>query len=163
MKNLILLLLTILSLLPVVNAQEQHTYGPIKENYFQTVFRDNHPTGDHKVGVSSGFEIRNFNFWTWERTDFPLQAELTSINIRFKAYRFTNDKFDFGLYAVPIEWVFPQQWFSFLNNDDYLVYKGSLTPTNNIVSFDSTFSNGDLFNAINNAIHSNDYYFTLWD
>ena len=162
MKTLIHLFLTFLFLLPTLNAQEQHHYGPVKENNFITVFRDNGSTAGHLVGkTAGGFPIRNFNFWTWDYNDIPTEAELTNVNIKFKAYRNTTEAFNFGLYAVPIEWEWPQTWFSLLNNDDYLVYNGSITLVNGIAIVDVTFIEGPFFNSVRDAIQSGENYLTF--
>ncbi len=162
MKTLIHLFLTFLFLLPTLNAQEQHHYGPVKENNFITVFRDNGSTGGHLVGkTAGGFPIRNFNFWTWDYNDIPTEAELTNVNIKFKAYRNTTEAFNFGLYAIPIDWEWPQTWFSLLNNDDYLVYNGSITLVNGIAIVDVTFIEGPFFNSVRDAIQSGENYLTF--
>jgi hypothetical protein len=82
MKQILFLILIAFS--TIFAQTTSHTYGPVKENNFETWNRLNSgtPLGAetvHSFGITvhtggDTREYRNINFWTWNNDDIPKEA-----------------------------------------------------------------------------------------
>lgn len=113
MKSLIHLFLTFLFLLPSVNAQEEHTYLSREVVYYNYIKKTYSNDAAYRWGESDGhwcgynsdgsynYNIRNFDFWEWNYSNIPVQATVSSVTLRFRAYKNHNHNFSFKLYNIP--------------------------------------------------------------
>ena len=182
MKTLIHLFLTFLFLLPIVNAQEQHTYSSkevvyynyIKKTYSNDVaYRwgefDGHRCGNNSDG-SYNYNIRNFDFWEWNYSNIPIQASVSSVTLRFRVYKNLNHNFSFKLYNIPYSR--SNSDINFYNeciNERTIFSSPVYSPDgNNIIYYNQTFTalspigqGWEIWNAVNNAVQSGVYFFTV--
>lgn len=178
MKTLIHLFLTFLFLLPIVNAQEEHSY-PMRESIFQNwIKRDGQSAYSwgndyHKVGAllqTYWYEIRNFNSWQWTYNDIPTEATVTSVTLKFRVRKGNyNDTFTFSLHNIPYLLNTPNIDFYNESNSNQIYISSALTPdANKYVYFNMTFTpqspvgNGqEVWEAINSAVQSGQNFVTL--
>lgn len=92
MKTLIHLFLTFLFLLPIVNAQEPHTYSSREVVYYNYIKKTTNSEAPYHWGEYEGhrcgayeynYNIRNINFWEWNYSIIPVQATVSSVTLRF--------------------------------------------------------------------------------
>lgn len=174
MKNLWSCITALLLCTYYLSAQEQHIYGPAKENYFETWLKENSDTPYkitwdevHEVGftfITGGGtgELRNINYWTWQYSDIPTEATVTSVTVRFRTQYSYDEDFIFSLHDIP----YPHNasGINFYNecNVDTKIHEQTLTrQAGGWYYFNETFTSGDLFDAIQDAVTSGNYYFTL--
>ena len=152
-----------------------HTDGPVKENNFETWgrFNLNTPSGggtNHSFGntVHTGGDIReyrNINCWTWSNDDIPKEAIVYKVKIEFTAIKSSNMQ-DMNISLHNISATYQESGVNFYNEckSTNKILDTSIPHNNWIATFDKTFttsSNPDVVNAINSAVQSEDYYFTL--
>jgi hypothetical protein len=168
MKSFLFSTLFFLSFSILGLCQEQHTYGPVKENNFtsQYIFEGNvNGFEHHYVGVNAGSQgvvvYRNFNFWEWTSDNIPTRATLQSVNIKFRAHRFGTENFEFSIHNLNMPYNSQTDYYNMINGSSNIIYQTSLTPINDYVFFNQTFTSGDFFNAVAAAITSGNYFFSL--
>ena len=178
MKTLIIFLFIFLTSLQIIIAQEQHIYSE-KENAYVNYIK---PTGqpaypwahnEHRIGFwtdGNNYDVANFNCWNWTQDTIPQEATVTSVNIKFRARkRNYSHTLKFYLYNIPYtinsgtnlydqctvnNLVYTSEEYNQNANYDVLV---DLTFTSQ-----SPVENGwKVWNAINNAVKSGNYYLTL--
>ena len=167
------ILLLVFALAVSAFAQGNYSYpssGFIKENNFGDWEEGQGMTDvGHQVGLipyaGNLIESRNIDNWTWAYTDIPTSASVTSVRIRFRTEnQFSyNTLFQFTLNNINHVWGD--------NNFDYYnaftstnqLYSGSITTgSDGYAYFDVTFPSGSaLCNAVNSAVQSGQYFFTL--
>ena len=168
MKSLLFPMLFFLSFSILGLCQELHTYGPVKENNFtsQYIFEGNvNGFEHHYVGVNAGSQgvvvYRNFNFWEWTSDNIPTQATLQSVNIKFRAHRYGTENFEFSIHNLNTPYNSQTDYYNMINGSSNIIYQTSLTPINDYVFFNQTFTSGDFFNAVATSITSGNYFFSL--
>lgn len=160
----------------ILHAQDQHTYGPVKENGFSDwiEYTSNGSSGDwdngHKVGIWYASDIgkwdetRNIDSWQWTYNDIPTIATVTSVRIRFRAIfsNYTAQGFEFSLHKL--KGSDSVNLYNAFNSSNQVFKTTTAIPQqqNGYIYFDSTFYAGTaLCDSINNSVKSGLYYFIL--
>lgn len=81
--------------------------------------------------------------------------------MRFKAARNGSEHFKFAIHDFNLQWENGSNWWYDDFSSSNKVYNADLTPSAGVVAFDQTFTSGNLFNAVNNAIQAGNYFLTL--
>jgi hypothetical protein len=150
-----------------LSAQESHQYGPVKENYFKTWIREGNSSPrfyitDHYVGGNGvGNEVRSINFWEWTYGNIPTEGTVTSVVIKFKVSFMYTDDFHFTLHNIGYK--YGTSGVTFFNEctANNQIYDTTLDMSTHYSYFTRTFSSGPVLTALNNAIQSGNYFFTL--
>ena len=153
-------------------AQEQHTYGPVKENYFRQWTKysgqaasDLGSNSYHSIGTDNYngiYETRCINFWQWTYDNIPTQATVTKVTIKFRVhYSYLNEDLLFSMHNIG--YPFGASGVNFYEQ---------LTPGNKILEqtvampnyyayYNTDFTSGPVFDAVQSAVQSGNYYLTL--
>ncbi|MHB1050655.1 MAG: T9SS type A sorting domain-containing protein [Bacteroidota bacterium] len=157
----------------ILSAQESHTYSH-RENQWETWLK---PDGgspfksssiwDHNVGLASlsgggSGELRSINYWTWTYDDIPTEANIQSVNIKFKTWYSTSTDFVFSIHAIPYKKDESGINFYLECDDDSKVDVATISNVSGYYIVDRSFGIGDaLLDSIQAAVSSGRYYFTL--
>ena len=179
MKTLIHFLLLFLILISKVNAQEPHVFSE-KENSFFNYIKPNGETAYgwasdiHRVGFKSDgsntYDIANFDYWEWGQNIIPKEAVVTSVTLKFRAIKsLYNHSFQFYLYNIPNDINSGINFYDQCSIDNRIYTSDVYQPNSSYEVFvDITFSSQspvgsgwEVWNALNNSVHSGNYYFML--
>ena len=176
MKTLIKILLNFLILTQVLSPQIQHIYSKKENAYVNYIKPTNQPAypwaqGEHRVGFwTNNYIVANFNYWSWTQNIIPKEATVTSVNIKFRAYKPNhNHSFQFYFYNIPYKIDSGVNLYDQCTANNRVFTSEVYTPNSSYevfvdltVSSQSPVGNGwELWNAINNAVKSGNNYFTL--
>ncbi|MBI5663123.1 MAG: hypothetical protein HZC46_13365 [Ignavibacterium album] len=176
MKTLIKFFFTFLIPVQIIFAQEQHIYSQKETAYVNYIKPTNQPAypwadREHRVGYwSGGYDVANFNYWEWTQNIIPIEATVTSVNIKFRAIKNNYlHTFKFYLYNIPYGLNSGINLYDQCTINNRVFTSEVYNPNTNYEVFvDLTFTpqspvgNGwEVWNAINNAVKSGNYYFTL--
>jgi len=157
-------------------AQGPYTYGPVKENNFDSwIGREGitpHPwAADHQIGVLSDqgyiWEARTITYWEWTTDQIPLEAEVISVRLKFKAVKYEQEDLHLSFHNIQHPFNEPNINFYDECNNSNEIYENTFQQTNGTtVYFDEVFDqqsvNGwEIWDAIQNAVSSGSLYFTL--
>ena len=166
---LLFLFFTFFNLYP----QEQHSYGPVKDqNWYTYAFSASSGSGPHYIGDNAGggavVTYICFVNWQWNEMNIPNEATLTSINIKFRAQtnNYSQRNLDFTLHWIDEDWSPTINLDTYVHdiyyNNNRLVFEdGQNSNASGYVSYEQTVTSGDWFNAIQEAITNSNHYMTL--
>lgn len=166
------LLLLLLATITPVMAQDQHTYGPVLDDTYESWYEQSGSSTPQAWGQfrEIGYFLDNNNwmnarcvsFYHWAYSNLPTEATVTSVRIRFRAYGMAPNNFQFALNNINHN--------SGDNNFDYYdaftpsdqLYTESIAPSSDgYAYFDMTFTSGPVVTAVNSAVQSGQNFLAI--
>ncbi len=166
--------------------QDQHTYGPVREQDWGTywLLPKSSPEGggEHYIGVNAGPPVVKyicFLNWQWNNQNIPSEATLTSIDIAFKARSMTYaqrnlpftfhwiesnwENIDINYYTTQVTYNDDRKIFEdnvVSNSSGYVTYTATVTGADFLAKIQTAITNVD--NSITLAMRSEDGSAPWW-